>query len=61
MNLLTETIPTAFCPETAFAIALHTVGKQHERSNEAQMTSHLIATSEDEFLHRGIPDSALHD
>jgi len=61
MNLLTETIPTAFCPETAFAVALHTSGKQHERSNEAQRMSRLISLSEDELMHRGIPDSALHD
>ena len=61
MNTITETIPTAFSPETKFAIALHEGAEGHDRVNEIVAHHRFALPPEDEFTHRGIPESVLHD
>jgi len=61
MNTTNQTIPTAFSPETSFAIALNEADTQHERVTETLIPFHMMLPSEAEFASRGIPESALHD
>jgi hypothetical protein len=61
MNTNNQTIPTAFSPETAFAIALNEANQQCQQVTEVLMPFRFMLPSEDEFNRRGIPESALHD
>lgn len=61
MNTINQTIPTAFSPETAFAIALSETSDRPERADETLASFRFRLPSEDEFIRRGVPESALHD
>lgn len=61
MNTINQTIPTAFSPETSFAIALSETSDHAERTNETFASFRFRLPPEDEFIRRGIPESALHD
>jgi len=61
MNTVNQTIPTAFSPETSFAIALSETRDYPERADESFASFRLRLPPEDEFIRHGIPESALHD
>lgn len=61
MNTTNQTISTAFSPETSFAIALSETGDRLERIHETFVPFRFRLPPEDEFIRRGIPESALHD
>jgi hypothetical protein len=61
MNTINQTIPAAFSPDTAFAIALQSVNDDNERENEIFIPFRFVSVAEEEFTRRGIPHSALHD
>lgn len=61
MNTTNQTIPTAFSAETAFAIALSETSDRPERTGESFASVRFWLPPEDEFIRRGVPESALHD
>jgi hypothetical protein len=61
MNTINQTIPTAFSPETSFAIPLGESNQQPEFAGAALVPFRFMLPSEDDFNRRGIPESALHD
>jgi len=61
MNASNQTIPTAFAPETSFALSLQTT-----HPNEKPREELLVRSTRDDFPmldrdRRGIPESALND
>ena len=61
MNTINQTIPTAFAPETAFALSL-----QATNSNEKPREKLVVHITFDDLAmlnreRRGIPESALND
>ena len=61
MNTSNQTIPTIFSPNTTFAIAIGEFSDRSEGNNETFGPFRLRLPPEDEFIRRGIPESALHD
>jgi len=61
MNTSNQSIPTAFSPDTTFAIALSDFSDRSESNNETFVPFRFRLPPEDEFIRRGIPESALHD
>jgi hypothetical protein len=61
MNTITETIPTAFAPETAFALSVHPGDQQETIAQEHSGRSVLNLPSPPNREWPGIPDSALND
>ena len=57
MNTINQTIPTAFSPETAFAIALRNKRPSRTRRRNSLPPFGSVAASEDEFIRRGVPES----
>jgi hypothetical protein len=61
MKTLTESIPTAFNPETAFALSVQPGDEKSSRADEAFTPRRFTLPMDDGFAGRGIPESALHD
>jgi len=61
MNTITESIPTAFTPETAFALSLRNAANKPDRADEGFAPRRFAQPTEDGFAERGNPQSALHD
>jgi hypothetical protein len=61
MNTITESIPTVFNPETAFALSLQSADDKFNRADEAFTSRRFTLATDDRFAGHGIPESALHD
>jgi len=61
MNTSNQSIPTVFSPDTTFAIAVSEFSDRSERPDESIVPFRFQLPPEDEFIRRGIPESALHD
>ena len=61
MNTITESIPTVFNPETAFALSLQNADAKFNLADEGFTPRRFVLPTDDGFAGRGIPESALHD
>jgi hypothetical protein len=61
MNIITETIPAVFSPDTAFSIPLQAINGEPEQASESVMPYRYALPAEVKFTWQAIPESALHD
>jgi hypothetical protein len=61
MKTITESIPTVFNPETAFVLSLQSADDKFNRADEAFAPRRFTLPTDDGFLERGIPASAIRD
>ena len=61
MKTLTESIPTVFNPETAFALSVQQGDEKSSRADEAFIPHWVMPPPADDFFRHGVPWSAIHD
>lgn len=61
MNTTNQSIPTAFAPETAFALFLQTIERNEKLPQEIRARAKLNRFTMQDREPQGIPESALND